>query len=98
MVGNMGNMSKAEVIDFFANITDDLDVVLSLEFTPTSPSIYLGSKIMFSEKDLNGYKWQVKERLLHEIAHHYERGQRNHGSNFYREYIKLLNKFMVEGE
>ena len=94
---NMGNMSKEVVIDFFAAVIDDLGVVISFEFTPTSPSIYLAKtpKILFCENDLNGYKWQVKERVLHEVAHHFEKGKRTHGRNFYEEYIKLLKRFMV---
>ena len=96
---NMGNISKAEVIDFFTRVTDDLGVVIAFEFTPTAPSIYLEKtpKILFCENDLNGYKWQVKERVLHEIAHHFETGKRQHGTNFYKQYILLLNRFMVEG-
>jgi len=94
---NMGNMSKAEVIDFFTYVTDDLGVVIVLEFTPTSPSIYLkkAPKILFCENDLNGYKWQVKERILHEIAHHFEVGKRRHASNFYKVYMELVSKYLA---
>lgn len=91
------NMSKAEVIDFFTFVTDDLGVVIALEFTPTSPSIYLEKtpKILFCERDLNGYKWQVKERILHEIAHHFEVGKRRHGANFYKAYVELVSKYLA---
>lgn len=92
---NMGNMSKAEVVDFFTCVTADLGLVLALEFTPTSPSIYLGDKILFCEKDLNGYKWQAKERILHEIAHHFEVGKRQHGTNFYKVYAELISRYLA---
>lgn len=94
---NMGNMSRAEVIDFFAYVTDDLGIVLALEFTPTSPSIYLekSSKVLFCEKDLDGYKWRVKERVLHEIAHYFEVGKRRHGVGFYKLYVELISKYMA---
>lgn len=92
---NMGNMSKAEVIDFFTFVTDSLGIVLSLEFTSTAPSIYLNGKILFCEHDLEGYKWQVKERILHEISHHFEVGKRQHGTNFYKVFAELVSKYMA---
>ena len=94
---NMGNMSKAEAIDFFTCVTDDLGVVIAHEFTPASPSIYLEKtpRILFCESDLNGYKWQVKERILHEIAHHFEKGKRQHGPNFYKVYAELVKKYLA---
>lgn len=99
-VSGMGNMSKPELEEFFASVVKDLGIVLALEFTPTAPSIYLEKtpKILFCENDLNGYKWQVKERILHEIAHHFEVRKRQHGANFYKEYARLLNRYMVEQE
>ncbi|KKN00945.1 hypothetical protein LCGC14_1132750 [marine sediment metagenome] len=96
--GNMGNMSKTELIDFFTFVTDDLDIVLSLEFTPASPSIYIDGKVLFCGRDLDGYKWRVKERLLHEIAHHFEVGKRQHGVNFYKVYVELVDKYMVKSQ
>ncbi len=95
---NMGNMSKSELISFFTFVTDDLGVALSLEFTPTSPSIYLDGKVLFCEQDLDGYKWQVKERILHEIAHHFEVGRRRHGANFYKVYVELVSKYMAKSQ
>lgn len=92
---NMGNMSKAEAIDFFTFVINDLGIILSLEFTPTAPSIYLGEKILFCECDLHGYKWQVKEKILHEIAHHLEVGKRRHGTNFYKVFAELVSKYLA---
>ena len=97
-VSNMGNMSKAELIDLFILVTNDLGVVLSLEFTPASPSIYIDGKVLFCERDLDGYKWRVKERLLHEVAHHFEVGKRHHGANFYKIYVELVDKYMAKSE
>ncbi len=100
MNSNMGNMTGDEVAAFFRAVVEDLGANLSLEFTPASPSIYLDGKVFFCLNDLNGYKWRVKERILHEIAHHFEKGKRQHGPNFYEPYIWLLGKYMalVEGE
>ncbi|KKM81337.1 hypothetical protein LCGC14_1330840 [marine sediment metagenome] len=92
---NMGNMSKKEVRFFFNSVISELGIDLKLEFTPTAPSIYLGDKILICTQDLNDYKWAVKERVLHEIAHHFEKGKRTHGKNYYRAYVKLLGEFMV---
>ena len=93
----MGYMAKAEAIDFFTFVIDALGIVISLEFTLTSPSIYLekGNKILFCENDLDGYKWQVKERILHEISHYFEVGRRCHGHNFYKVYSELVGKFLA---
>ena len=91
----MGTISKEEVADFFDYVTSELGIVLALEFTSTSPSIYLGDKVLLCERDLGDYKWAVKERILHEIAHHFEEGRRMHGSNYYKEYVRLLARFMV---
>ena len=99
---NMGNMSEKEAAVFFVAVVDDLGIDIALEFTPTAPSIYLEKepRILFCTNDLSGYKWQVKERILHEIAHHFETGKRSHGPNFYKPYISLLGKYLalIEGE
>ncbi len=41
-----------------------------------------------------GYPWQAKEIVLHEIAHIFTSDD-VHGADFYREYINLLQKYMV---
>ena len=101
MDSNMGNMTREEVVEFFDAVTADLGVDIALEFTPTAPSIYLTGgqlenqpKILFCTNDLEGDKWQVKERVLHEIAHHYEEGKRCHGPNFYGPYAQLVARYL----
>ncbi len=96
MESNMGNMTRDEAEEFFRAVVSDLSVDIALEFTPTAPSIYLEKepRILFCTNDLEGYKWQVKERVLHEIAHHYEEGKRCHGPNFYRPYAQLVARYL----
>ena len=84
-------MNKVDLLAFFRTIDTDVE----LEFTTASPSIYMGGKIYFCERDLDSVDWDVKEKLLHEIAHHYTDCQPPHSKPFYVEYIKLLNKYMV---
>lgn len=98
MTNNMGNMSKQEALEFFNVVVGDLGLEdFTMEFTTCSPSIYLGSKILFCEKHLNAYPWQIKEEILHELAHHFEVGKRRHGENFYKAYVVLVDKFLAGG-
>ena len=39
--------------------------------------------------------WQTKEYILHEIAHINSYSDNNHGKLFYREYVRLLTRFMA---
>ncbi len=96
---NSGNMSKQEALEFFNRVVSDLELLdFTMEFTPCSPSICQDNKILFCEKHLNAYPWQIKEEILHELAHHYSRGVTGHSERFYEAYIRLLNKYVCYNE
>ena len=96
MTENMGAVTKAEVEDFAHHALAVAAPTAVMEWTPASPSICLGNKILIREDLVGQYPWQAKEEVLHEMAH--LNGLSGHGMAFYEVYIALLKQFMVGQE
>ena len=96
---NMGNMSEAEAYQFFKECNNALGSDCKLKIGKCGGSFYddIGG-ICMDERDLDNVRWRVKEIILHELAHHFIKDNATscrHGTEFYRIYAELLNKFMV---
>ena len=95
---NMGNMSKEAAEGFAAYVFqgENLQDEWKMEWCKGGPSICLNGTIHIRDKVLRHcYPWQIKEEILHEIAH--IRAPKDfHWVEFYREYVRLLQKYMVD--
>lgn len=98
VVNNMGSIKRSEVAKFASKVIKALDLDdWEMQWSKTEPSICLREQkvILIRRAVIEQYPWQAKEEVLHEIAHIFT-PDRVHGENFYREYILLLERFMVE--
>lgn len=97
-VNNMGAISQAEVEKFVACVMRTLDLDgWRMEWTGCGDLCEKNRHIIFIDKAVIGKcPWQAKERVLHETAHIFT-DDKFHSSSFYREYVHLLNTFMVIG-
>jgi len=101
-MNNMGNIELGELRTFASRVFKELDLEdWRIEWT-TDVSICIRHRKLIQIHVHNtrfpiypGYPWQAKEAVLHEIAHIFT-PCRSHSEDFYREYIKLLTRFMVE--
>jgi len=94
----MGAISQAEVEKFAAYVIRTLGLDgWRMEWTRAQPGICLkkSQEILIPKSMIGQYPWQAKEYVLHETAHIFT-NDKMHGCDFFREYIALLNKFMVE--
>lgn len=95
--GNMGAITREEVEAFAARVLKKLYLDWKMKWTIAQPGICLkkSSEILLPENVIGQYPWMAKEYVLHETAHIFTNG---HGEEFYKSYIALLRRFMVEGE
>jgi len=68
------------------------------EWSKASPSICLrkGKRILLRHNITDQYEWQMQEEVIHEIAHIRTEGDKMHGRMFYREYVMLLTRYIVD--
>ena len=92
---NMGNISKEQCLTFFRAVKDELALDIGFEFTPATPSICLGDKILLSDNDIN-YPWFTKQMILHEITHHLVPEDKTHGTRFHQKYAQLVGRFLAK--
>ena len=97
MGSNMGAVSQAEVEKFAVYVIRELNLDgWRMEWTRAGDLCEKNRHIIFIDKRWIGkYPWQAKEDVLHEVTHIFTE-DKGHGSDFYREYIALLNRFLVE--
>ncbi len=92
---NMGNMTAEQAVKFFHMVKESQGLTgLEFDITPISPSIYLGYKILLCESDLQ-YPWFTKMMILHEFAHHFAPQDTTHGTQFHREFGRLVVKYLA---
>jgi len=99
VVNNMGAIKKSEVNKFASQVIKALGLDgWAMEWCKGGPSICLRKqkRILIRKAVIGMYPWQAKEEVLHEIAHIFTLGKSPHGENFYREYVPLLKRFMIE--
>jgi len=103
VANNIGNITRREIEAFALNVFKALGLEdWQVEWTTVAPSICIRArKLIFicvhtaKFRIYPGYPWQAKEAILHEVAHIFT-PDRFHSEDFYREYVKLLMKFMIE--
>ncbi|MCK5021512.1 MAG: hypothetical protein KAS32_31155 [Candidatus Peribacteraceae bacterium] len=102
-VHNMGSC-KTDCIEEFIAIVKEQEGMQDWTFQMgVAPSICITKEklIIIKERIVGRYPWEVKEEVLHEVAHattHEEAkgiGEMGHCPMFYKEYIRLLQKYMV---
>lgn len=96
LTNNMGCMSREQQEAFAAHVLRELGLhSYKMEWT-TAGDILIGTTIYIDERHIDEYPWVAKENILHEIAHiaTWPEDDR-HGELFFKEYVRLLNKFMV---
>ena len=91
---NMGNISHKQCLTFFQAIKKELGLAIGFDFTPATPSICLGDKILLCENDIQ-YPWFTKQMILHEITHHLTPDDNAHGTKFHKKYAELVNRFLA---
>ena len=91
---NMGNISKNQCREFFEAVKNELSLDIDCDFTPASPSICLGDKILLCENDIQ-YPWFTKQMILHEITHHLAPEAKTHGTAFHKKFTELVNRFLA---
>ena len=96
----MGSMAKEDA-ERFARMVLDCEKYSGWGMQwGCAPSICLRDRklIIIREKIIGWYPWQVKEEILHEIAHIPTIEDKGHGTIFYEEYVRLLKKYMASRE
>lgn len=100
VINNMGSMTREEMEVFAAQALKEFPG-WKMKWTVTKPGICLhkSKQILIPDTVIGQYPWMAKEYILHEVAHikTWPRDMQ-HGEEFYREYILLLNIFMLEEE
>lgn len=94
-MSNIGAVTKEEVEAFAANVLKKLYPDWKMKWTTAQPGICLkrSKEILIPESMIGQYPWMAKEYVLHETAHISTNG---HGEEFYKSYIALLRRFMVD--
>lgn len=96
LTNNNGCMSKAKIEQFAKTALRQLHYpAYEMKWT-TAGDILIGNVIYIDERHIDGYPWESKEIVLHEIAHIDTWPEDNrHGELFYRRYIELLAEYMT---
>ena len=93
---NMGPMSGADIRDFtlFVLFSEFPDYKMKWT-TGGNICIRKSQTLCIDKKHKNKYVWQAKEIVLHECAHINTINDTTHGQEFYKEYIRLLKKYIT---
>lgn len=93
-MNNMGAATRQEIEKFAEKALKNFPG-WEMQWTTAGSICIRERKIIFiDERFIGKYPWEAKERVLHECSH-INTEDRVHGEEFYREYIKLLKKFML---
>ena len=98
-MNNMGAMNRKQIMAFAMLVLADFHG-WQIRWTTASPSICIRDRkiIFIEERWINKYPWEVKEVILHEVAHISTLNDYVHGVEFYKEYIRLLNRHMLNSK
>lgn len=96
-MNNMGAITREETEAFAAHVLKELRLDWKMKWTRAQPGICLkkSQEILIPKSMVGQYPWMAKEYVLHEITHIFTDDNR-HGEEFYKLYVVLLRKFMVE--
>lgn len=98
-VHNMGNIERQEAEAFARAVLDRENYPDWVMEWGCAPSICIHDRkvVVIKEKILkHGYPWEVKQEILHEIAHIPRTEEKGHGPNFFREFVRLVTAHLVE--
>ncbi|KKL98737.1 hypothetical protein LCGC14_1821380 [marine sediment metagenome] len=94
LTNNMGCMGESEIEDFAETVLRKCGYVHAMKWT-TAGDILIGDTIYIDESHINEYPWQVKQVVLHEIAHIDTWPQDDrHGELFHKRYAELVLRFL----
>ena len=93
----MGAITREEAETFAAHVLEELCLVWKMKWTKCSGGICLkkSGEILIPERMIGQCPWVAKEYVLHEVAHIFT-DDNAHGEEFYKSYIALLRRFMLE--
>ena len=84
-----------EFIDMIKVKENIQDWTFKLSAIPSLCDVY-EKRINIREGIIGRPLWEVKEEVLHEVAHIFtQQDSNNHSKIFYEEYIRLLNKYII---
>jgi len=97
-LNNMGAITREEVEAFADYVLKELCPDWKMEWTKCDGGICLKKykEILIPERMIGQYPWVAKEYVLHETTHIFT-NDNQHGEEFYKVYVLLLRRFMVEG-
>ena len=95
-MNNMGAITREEAEAFAAHVLQELHLEWKMKWTSAHPGICLkkSQEILIPKSMIGQYPWMAKEYVLHETAHIFTSG---HEGKFYKSYIALLRRFIVDG-
>jgi len=95
-MSNMGAFVKEKYEKFAQYVLNEEFPDWSYELTDCGGICIRESKIVYIDKSYIG-RWVLvgKEHILHECAHIKTVSDKEHGKEFYKEYVRLLEKFMI---
>ena len=98
-MSNMGAITKEQAEAFATHVLEELCLNWKMKWTRAQPGICLkkSQEILIPKSMIGQYPWMAKEYVLHETTHIFTDDNR-HGEEFYKLYVVLLRRFMVEGE
>ena len=93
----MGTNTREKAGTFAAHVLEELCLDWTMKWTKCDGGICLkkSREILIPERMIGQYPWVVKEYILHEVAHIFT-DDKVHGDEFYKSYIALLMRFMLE--
>jgi len=92
-------MTKEHCYQFFNECIEELGITdCKMNVAFCGGSFYSDNCLHMDEEMLRTCPWQIKETILHELAHHLTNDTRDnmhHGLRFYKNYVELLSRFMA---
>lgn len=95
-INNMGAITKKEMEDFARLVLKDFPRWKMKWTTCGGVCIHKIKTICVDRRYIGVVVWEAKEHIIHEAAHIKTYPKDLHGKYFYKEYIRLLKKFMVK--
>lgn len=96
-MNNMGAITRVKAKIFASHVLEALHLDWEMKWTKCDGGICLkkSREILIPERMIGQYPWVAKEYVLHEAAHIFT-DDNGHGEEFYKSYIALLRRFMLE--
>lgn len=94
MADNMGAITKEEAEAFASHVLEELH--WAMKWTKCNGGICLkkSREILIPERMIGQCPWVAKEYVLHEAAHIFT-DDNVHGEEFYKQYARLVSKYLT---